>query len=267
MISIPAENCSTIAYHKTGSGPVIILLHGFPENSGIWHNILPRLSVSYTVITPDIPGAGSSTLPTVETSMEQLAQSIKAIIDNEQLDKVLLAGHSMGGYISCAFADLYPQHLRGVTLIHSTQAADTEEKKENRRKAVALIKKGGKEQFLRAAIPNMFTDYFKKKHPEVIEKQVQRGMELSEKSMIAYYNAMTERPDRIEAIKNADFPIQWIFGKEDKLIGLSDTMPLARLNSVSFISVYDDCGHMSMLQMPEKLTDNIEEFASYCYKS
>jgi len=268
MIKIHSDDFPAIAYTKTGLGPVVVLLHGFPENGGLWHNIVPALSVSYTVIVPDIPGAGNS-VPLVSdtTSMEQLAHSIKAIIDNEHLDKVVLAGHSMGGYIALAFADAYPEYVKGLCLIHSTAAADTEEKKENRYKAIALIKKGGKESFLRNAIPNMFADRFKNEHPEIIEEQIKRGMQLADNSMIAYYDAMAKRPGRQEVLKSTAFPVQWIFGKEDNLIDFSNTLAQSRLNNISFVAVYEGCGHMSMLEATDKLKFNIEEFASYCYNS
>src|SRR5690606_25097329 len=115
----------------------------------------------------------------------------------------VMVGHSMGGYIALAFAEKYPKVLKGLSLVHSTATADTEEKKETRRKSIALIEKGGKDAFVKGMIPNLFSNHFKGAHPEIIQKQIEQGQKLKAESMVGFYTAMINRPDRRNVLTEA----------------------------------------------------------------
>ena len=198
--------------------------------------------------------------------MESLAGRIADILANEKIEEAVVVGHSMGGYITMAFAESHRPWLKGISLVHSSATADTDEKKETRRKSIELIRKGGKEPFVKGMIPNLFAKTFKDDHPEVMDRQVERGLNLPEESMIAFYNAMINRPDRTATLKTSGIPVQWIIGKEDSVVPLEVAMKQAKLADVNFVSLYDNCGHMSMLEHPERLANDLREFVSYCYK-
>lgn len=110
------ETFPELAYLKTGVGPALILLHGFPESGSLWRNIWPSMAASFTVIIPDIPGSGESTFTGEQITMEQLATGIKQVMDKENIQEAVLVGHSMGGYIAFAFADLYPAYVKGLKI-------------------------------------------------------------------------------------------------------------------------------------------------------
>jgi len=266
MQYIHTDQFPRLAYRKLGNGPVVVLLHGFPENGNLWRNIWPALSENHTVIIPDLPGSGESTFTGETLSMEQLANSVKLILDKEGIEELLLAGHSMGGYIALAFAERYGQMLNGLSLVHSTAAADTDDKKENRRRSAELIQKGGKEPFVKQMIPNLFFEGFKREHPEVIEKQVQEALKIDAKSLIAFMDAMRSRPERTNVLKNSSFPIQFIVGKNDNVIPFNNILQQSHISSSNFVSVYQGCGHMSMLENSKALAIDMEEFISYCYQ-
>ena len=265
MIKIDTPNYPALAYRKEGKGPAIVLIHGFPENEGLWQQVVPLLASRFTVIVPDLPGTGESEL-LPETTMETLAERIFEILVNEGIHKAVVAGHSMGGYVALAFAERYGYLLEGLSLVHSIASADSEEKKETRRKSIALIRKGGKEPFIKQMIPNLFAPAFKEAHPSVIEEQVKRGMELEAGSMTAFYEAMIARPDRTHILKNASFPVQFVLGEEDTLIPSNVGLEQSRLSSRNFVSLYSDTGHMSMIECPERLATDLAEFGEYCHK-
>ena len=146
---------SQIFYAKMGSGPVLILLHGFPESGSLWRNVRDELSASYMLIIPDFPGSGNSILEK-ETSISQMADCVKNIMDKEGIDKAVIAGHSMGGYVAFAFATSYPENVAGLSLVHSTPEADDDEKKQTRLKIIEIIRKGGKTAFISQMVPNLF---------------------------------------------------------------------------------------------------------------
>lgn len=249
--------------NKTGKG--IVLIHGFPEDGSLWDNIIPLLSPLFRVIIPDVPGSGKSRLNKTDVSIEELADSINIIIEAERFEEIIIAGHSMGGYIALAFADKYPEKLKGLSLVHSTAIADNEEKKETRRKSIDIIQKGGKEYFVKGMIPNLFSQCFRDAHPDIIQQQISRGLKLESKSMVAFYNAMINRPDRVNTLTDAIFPVQWIIGREDKVVPLDSALQQSFKSDVNFVSLYNDSGHMSMLEAPSRLAEDLNNFIEYCY--
>lgn len=264
-INISSPDFPRISYSKQGSGEVLMLLHGFPENHELWQPVLPSLSEKYTIIAPDLPGNGNSTLDHESITIEAMAEAVIAIVKAEKIENMVLAGHSMGGYISLAFAEKYPSYLKGLSLIHSTATADDEEKRTKRQKSVALIRKGGKEAFIREMVPNLFAERFRKENKDVIARQTERGMLLAEISMIAFYNAMMNRPDRTVILRNANYPVQMIIGKEEKLAPMDVLLGQAAMADVNFVSVYENSLHMSMIEQPDRLASDLINFTDYCF--
>ena len=117
----------------------MVLLHGFLFSSGIWHDLAASLARSYRVICIDLPGHGESGCFGYVHSMELMAQAVKAVLDQLRLKRYVMAGHSMGGYVALAFAELYPDNLRGLALFHCTAYPDTAEKRHERERAANLI--------------------------------------------------------------------------------------------------------------------------------
>ncbi|MCD6062213.1 MAG: alpha/beta hydrolase fold protein [Flavipsychrobacter sp.] len=264
-LRITVPDFPNLAYLKTGTGPAMILLHGFPESGDLWRKVWPALAAHFTVIVPDLPGSGESTFSGESVSIEGLAKSVKAIADHEQVEQVVIAGHSMGGYVALAFADLYGSKLAGLSLVHSTAAADSEEKKETRRKSIELINKGGKEAFIRQMIPALFSKGFKE-NKAALDKEIAKGLRLEAKSMVAFYNAMINRPERIATLNGVSYPVQWIFGKEDTVIPAKNVIQQSTLANVNLVSVYPEAAHMSMLEVPERLAKDLHEFGQYCFR-
>jgi pimeloyl-ACP methyl ester carboxylesterase len=135
MPEIKTNITSRLHYKKMGSGPVLVLLHGFPESHKIWRKVWPQLSQHYTLIMPDFPGSGGSLLESA-TSIEQMADCVQAILQHECIEQAVIAGHSMGGYTAFAFAAKYPELTRGLSVVHSSPAADEDEKKQTRLRCV-----------------------------------------------------------------------------------------------------------------------------------
>ena len=254
------------SYRKMGSGPVIVLLHGFPEDGGLWSGIWDGLCEKFKIIVPDLPGSGGSVWGADNITIEQMAESVKHILDHEEVDMAVIAGHSMGGYTAIAFAELYPERLKGLSMVHSLASADTEEKKETRRKSIELIRKGGKEPFVKQKIPNLFAKAYKEQHPDVIKQQTERGLKLQSHNLVAFYNAMINRPDRTRILSELGCPVQWIIGEEDGIASPENVLKQSKLAIVNFVSIYESCGHMSMLENPEKLVKDLKDFSSYCFR-
>jgi pimeloyl-ACP methyl ester carboxylesterase len=264
MPQVTTELSGVLHYEISGAGPVVLLLHGFPENGTIWAGIVPALQNNFRVIIPDLPGVGGSDLSGSD-SIEVMAKMLNTILENEHIDELVVVGHSMGGYVALAFANLFPIKVKGLSLVHSTPAADDDQKKENRSKAIAIIEKGGKEPFLKQLIPTLFATGFAETHKEVLRTQLDRAMTVVPDSLVNYYRAMMNRPPHIALIEQAMFPIQWIIGEADYLIPLDKILPLAHKAKINFVSLYEGVGHMSMLEQPARLSGDLIEFLNYCY--
>lgn len=261
--AINTDVFANLQYRKTGSGPTIVLLHGFPVSGLLWSRVWDKIGEYNTVIAPDLPGSGGST-GIANLSMEQIADGVKAILDAENISKAIIAGHSMGGYVSMAFADRYPEMVSGVAMVHSIASDDTKEKKETRRKSIALIEKGGKEPFVKQMIPNLFSANTSQLYPEWVTEQVEEGLKIPAESLAAFYNAMINRRNHIETLSRATFPILWVAGKDDAITPLDKVIQHSILANVNFVMVYDNCGHMSMIEQSERLATDIIEFSGYC---
>ena len=257
-----------ISYAVEGRGPVLMLLHGFPESRSLWRHVAPRLSERFTVVCPDLPGAGGTELPPDgKLTMERMAEAVAVVADEVSENPFVLVGHSMGGYTALAFAEKFRGRLKGLALVHSTASADDDEKQAQRQKAIALIQKGGKDAFLRDAVPKMFSPDTREAAPDLIHEQTERGLRLPDASAIAYYEAMIARPDRTGVLRSAAFPVQWILGKDDALIPLEKVLEQTHLATRSAVSIYEHVGHLAMLEKPERLAKDLAEFAAFCYTS
>jgi pimeloyl-ACP methyl ester carboxylesterase len=257
-----------IHYAKIGNteGPALMLVHGFPNDGNAWHTIAPVLATKFNLIIPDLPAAGNSEVPAGQLTMQMMAEALYHILEQEQLDKVVMAGHSMGGYAAMEFASRYPERLKGISLVHSLASADTEEKKDQRRKSVALMQKGKAElqMFLRGMSQNLFAEKFAREHPEALREVVENGMRQGASRLAALYTAIMNRQDHTGLLSQLTMPVQWIIGEEDNATPMRDALSQCSRSAISKVSVYNACGHMSFVEMPERLISDLVEFVAFC---
>ena len=252
-----------IQYFKLGTGKPIVFLHGFGEDATIWMPHVQLLSNQYQLILPNFPGTGKSDIM-ASISMYDLADSIKAILDDEHIEKTTLIGHSMGGYVTLHFAEKYPQMLNGMGLYHSSAFADTDEKKEIRQKGIAFIKKNGATKFLNSITENLFSTFTKENHTKIITDFIINTPIFSNEAVIAYYQAMINRTEKTGVLNNSSIPTLFIVGKEDKAVPVSDTLQQLHLPNTSFITILDKVGHMGMLESFTTCHHSLTQFIHYC---
>ena len=198
-------------------------------------------------------------------SVEDCATLIKHICDREEISSLVVLGHSMGGYITLAFAERYPDLVKGLGLIHSTSYADNEEKLNTRRKSVALMKSNekGLRLFLSQLYPNLYGERYKRESPDEIEKQIKASELFKPEVLIAQYEMMMKRPDRRSLLEGYEKPVLFIIGAEDKTVNLSDSLAQCHLPLESHIHIFEETGHMGMKEEPVKTTKAIGDFLTY----
>lgn len=254
-----------ISYLVMGEGPLVVLLHGFGEDGSIWNRQVKALK-DYRLIIPDLPGTGDSEM-IEDMSMEGLAESIKNLVAFEQnlpgnhpREKFTLMGHSMGGYITLAFAELYPELLNGFGLVHSTAYADSQEKVQTRRKGIEFVEKHGAYEFLKTSIPNLYSPLSKENNPGWIEEHLNGVRNFSGAAIVNYYESMIKRPDRTQILKTTEVPVLFILGKYDNAVPLKDGLEQCYLPSLSYIDVLYQSGHMGMIEEEAKTNESLTKF-------
>lgn len=243
--------------------PAVLLIHGFSENNQIWQHQLDTLSEQFNVIVPDLPGTGNTPV-TTPLSIESMAEYVYSLLQSAGITRATVIGHSMGGYVALALAEKYPSLVQGLGLFHSTAAADTEEKKEARRKSINMIEKYGNEAFVKQTMPNMFSPAYKKEHPEQIESYIQMCLQCPQSTQIAYYEAMIQRPDRTPVLSSVSVPVLFVIGKDDNAIPMQQVIPQVSLPRISSIHIFEDTGHMGMWEIPETSLQLLEQFILFC---
>lgn len=253
-------------YKKMGSGIPVMLVHGFGEDASVWDEQIKALAGDYLLLVPDLRGTGKATASSLPTSIEAMADDLLSILDAEKIQSCILLGHSMGGYIALAFAEMFPERLLAFGLIHSTTYADTEEKKEMRRKAIAFMNTHDSVVFLKTSTPNLFSESFQKEQPSIITQLIEKSSTLQPSVLIAHYQAIMARPDRTHVLENSKVPILMVIGMEDKAVNPADAEAQSKRNNLCTTAILDT-GHMSMLEAPEQLNLHIRRFIDIISKA
>ena len=218
---------SRIWYTVQGNGKKVplVLLHGFLESSSIWDEIVKELTKERQVICIDLPGHGKSEGLAKVHSMKLMAQAVREVLNELEIQEVGIAGHSMGGYVSLEFLKIFPMILKSIMLINSTPLEDTVEKQEIRERSVKLVGKN-KEAFVSMAISNLYSEKSKKEMASEIEDLKSQAVKMKAKNIQAALKGMKIRTNYLEVLKS--FPRQKIIvgGEQDPILDISELKEL-----------------------------------------
>lgn len=253
--------CYPSGHHTPGAVP-LVLLHGFCEDSSVWDTLLPFLNDT-PVWRLDLSGFGGSDLP-AGVGMEEYAADIRAALEILDIERCVLAGHSMGGYTALAFAKMYPDALAGMSLVHSHPYADNAERIEGRRRGIEMLQAGKKDLYVAQLFPALFAPRFAQAHPEQVEALVQQGRRQSAEGIIAALQGMIAREAHLGTLRECSFPVQFIAGDQDAIIPLEDALAAATLPSAADIRVLSGVGHLGMIEQPLQTALMLRDFWQFC---
>lgn len=201
-----------ISFIEQGKGTTVVLLHGFLETQTMWNDFAVELSKKYRVVTIDLLGHGETECLGYVHTMEDQADMVHHVLHELKIRKAVFIGHSMGGYIALAFAELYPENVKGIVLQNSTSRADSDERKINRDRAIVAVKQNYS-NFVRMSIANLFSENNREKLTAEIEKVKTEALKTPLQGIVAALEGMKIRKDREVILHFAPFPMRLILGK------------------------------------------------------
>lgn len=246
-----------ISFTDSGEGNSIVLLHGFLENKKMWTEYVELFSKKYRVITIDLLGHGESDSLGYVHEMEENANAVNEVLENLKIEKAIILGHSMGGYVALAFAELYPQKIQKLVLLNSTSKEDSAEKKLNRTRAIKAVKQNYV-NFVSLAIANLFSENNRLRLENEIEKVREQALKTPLQGIIASLEGMKIRKDREWLLQENRFPVLLILGKKDPVLNYEDSLSQIEDTTVELISFED--GHMSHIENKEELKPILLDF-------
>ncbi len=251
-----------LAYQVSGNrnNPAVMLLHGYLEAGQIWKPLVNHLEKDFYVICPDIPGHGDSGVISAVHRMDDMAEAMAALLDHLKIRKVHLVGHSMGGYVTMAFREVYYSYLTSFTLFHSTCFADNQEKVDARNREIDLLKKGKKDSIVNVNIPKAFADDNLKSFSSEVELARSIALETQGEGIISLLNGMKGRPDRSELLKDDLVPLLLIAGLKDNYIPYEAMSKMKDMGSNIKLVNLENSGHMGFIEETECSASVLKDF-------
>ena len=249
-----------IYFKDRGSGFPIVLLHGFCENHQIWDGFADELSLSFRVITPDLPGFGKSKLPPNAFTIDDIADQMLVWLQESGIQNSILIGHSLGGYITLAMARKKVDAFSGIGLFHSTAFADSDEKKANRDKTIDFVQKNGVAPFTTTFVQGLFHDDQAEYLPKVNQMAAATPLE----TVISYTKAMRDRESSADFLRSLPIYLLVIAGIHDSIIPIAVSMESAKLARKVVYWPLKYAAHMGMLEDKQDALHAIRKFVSNC---
>ncbi|MCW9037226.1 alpha/beta hydrolase [Altibacter sp.] len=240
---------TSLFYTVTGRGPAIVLLHGFLESGSMWQQLAQILTKEHTVIVIDLPGHGKSGVVDEIHTMELMAEAVHDIVKHLGVTSISILGHSMGGYVALAYAELFPSEVEGLILLNSIPAEDSPERKANRDRALKMLHDTPK-VFIRMAIANLFAEEDRFQYASAIEQLKEEALQFPLEGITAAVKGMRDRKDRTSVLRQFAGPKYMICGTKDPIVPLPISEILAKHCHTELIKVVG--GHLL-------LTENYDE--------
>ena len=262
-----------IHYSSTGAGEPLILIHGFLENKNMWATLQGELSKNYRVLAVDLPGHGETEAIGYIHTMEDYAEILLALIQFENLQKVSLIGHSMGGYVALALAELClgqaslqtqdtqagSEQINKILLLNSTPLADSEIRKQERNRAIAMIQKYP-QAFVTMAIKHLFLPQDQDRFSSEINTAILEARYCSQKGIINTLKGLRDRKERVDVLKKVNAKSLIVLGALDGVIEVDATKAVANATRTK-VEVLPG-GHMSYIEHPDVLLNTLKKFLS-----
>jgi len=236
----------------------VIFIHGFPLDSEMWEEQVQYFKDGYDVNCPDLSGFGKSKLDT-PSEIEDFAKYIFSYLTKKRIKKAALCGFSMGGYITFAFYELFPEFVSALIFADTRAAGDSPMAKEKRIEAIKMAKIYSMSYFVESMPPKLLSEESMKN--EKLVSKVQKIISRQKKeSIINALKAMMDRKDRYSILEKIEVPTLFICGEKDILTPPEEMREMSKVVKDSEFVEIENSGHLSNMENPEKFNSVLCDF-------
>ncbi len=247
---------------SAGEGLPVVLLHAFPLSSAMWLAQREGLSTVCKVITPDLRGFGGSVLGEDEPSLDVMADDVVRLLDREGVDRAVVGGLSMGGYVTMALCRRHPDRLLGVILAGTKAGADPEAARSNRERIAAAVLEEGTSVLLREVLPGLVGQTTVRRRAMVFGR-VRGLVQSAPPTAVAWaQRAMAGRPDSFDTLRALKTPVLVIVGEEDEIAPLAEAEAMVEAVPDGRLAVIEKAGHLSAVEQPEAFNRAVSGFVA-----
>ena len=266
-INITINNLS-VSYNDHGphDAPVIIFIHGFPLNKSMWDTQVEALKENYRVIAYDIRGHGNSDPGIDEFFIELFVLDLLRLMEKLGIEKSILCGLSLGGYIALNAVLKYPDRFDGLILNDTQCIADTPEIKENRCIAIINIKEKGVEQYADESVKKLFASESFTKKKNAITDVKDMIISTTKQSLCDTLHALAERKETCSRLQEINIPVLIMVGKEDKITPIAAAQLMHEKILNSKLEIIQHAGHLSNLENPTAFNTHLVNFLEVASK-
>lgn len=244
-----------------GMKPTIVFLHGFPQDAALWQPQVAHFSAVHRMLAPDLRGFGADQRPLpAALTMEGLAADVLALMDAEGIDRAVLCGLSMGGYVALAFAEQWPHRLAGLALCNTRATADTAEGRDAREQTARDALAKGAEVIARAMLPKILSERTRSGDPGTAARMLAMMARQRPEAIAAAARGMALRPDRSALLGSIAVPTLIVTGSDDALMPLPTSEAMHAAIPRSRMVIIDGAGHISNLEAPGLFNAELERF-------
>jgi pimeloyl-ACP methyl ester carboxylesterase len=250
-----------IEWRERGDGDAILFIHGFPFNSAMWGHQLAALPDGWRGIAPDLRGFGASEAGGEPIfSMELFASDLARFIDHLEIERVVLCGLSMGGYVAFDFWRQFGDRVRGIVLSDTRASADSPDTKRARHHLADRVRAEGPAPVIEALLPKLLSSATTRKNKGVVSMVRAMMEETSPEAMARALLGMAARADADPLLRTIDVPVLVVVGADDVITSRGQAEMLARGIRGARIEVVEAAGHIPPLEQPEEFNRHLGQF-------
>lgn len=249
-----------LAYEVSGEGLPVVLLHGFPFNRTLWREQVAALRERFRVITVDLRGHGETTATDAPATMKEMAEDVAALLDELHLERVVLGGLSMGGYVVLAFYRLFPERVRALVLADTRPQADTAPARLRREETATRALSEGMQTIADAMLPKLLAPLTHAEHPGIVARVRSMILHTAPQGAAAALRGMAVREDQTELLREINCPTLIIVGRLDAITPFADSAFMYREVRGAHMEVIEGAAHVSNLERPAEFNLALECF-------
>ena len=250
-----------LAYAELGEGTPLVLMHAFPFDRVMWRFQYDGLTTQLRLVTPDLPGFGESPPAQDQPDVGVMAQGGLDLLDRLGLDRVVLGGLSLGGYVAMEILRRRPAVVGGLVLADTKASADAPDGAENRLRMAELLEQSRNPRVLtHDVLPTLVGETTREEHPETMAWLREIVEETDPLAAAWAQRAMAARPDSFETLRQVRVPTLVVVGEEDQLTPPGEAESMAEAVPGAQLAVFDGVGHLSAAEAPDAFNARVTDF-------